>query len=329
MREIKNENYWIMNGDSCQLTSRIPKESVHLSVFSLPFLDLYTYSDKPEDLGNCRNYEEFFTHFSYILKPLHEVMIPGRIVAIHCMDVPVLKQKEGYIGLKDFSGKIIDSMEDNGFNYHCRITIPKDPLIEAVRTKALGLAHKQVTKDFAMCRVAHPDYLLLFYKGGENPIPIIPKGGKFKTYIPLHEFDKFPVNSEMFTEFWGYDPKSKYSKEDQYSQNVWQRYAASTWPDINYTVTLNYSKAREDKDEKHICPLQLQTISRVINLWSNEGETVFTPFMGIGSEVDQAIENNRYGIGIELKERYYDTSVKNARDAVMKKTQTKLFAEVM
>lgn len=325
MKEIKTENYWIMQGDSCQLLSKISDNSIHLSVFSLPFLDLYTYSDKPEDLGNCRNYEEFFTHYSFIAKELERVLLPGRIVAIHCMDVPVLKQKDGYIGLKDFSGKIIDSMEGNGFNYHCRITIPKDPLIEAVRTKALGLAHKQVTKDFAMCRVAHPDYLLLFYKSGENPIPIIPKGGKFTTYLPLHEFDKFPTSVTGFTEYWGYDPKSKYSKEDQYSQNVWQRYAASCWPDINYTITLNYTKAREEKDEKHICPLQLQTINRVITLWSNEGENVLTPFMGIGSEVVESIINNRYGIGIELKESYYNESEKNTRNAVINKSQQTIF----
>lgn len=325
MNEIKTEKYWIMNGDSCQLTSKINDNSVHLSVFSLPFLDLYTYSDKAEDLGNCRSYDEFFTHYGFLAKELERILMPGRIVVVHCMDMPIQKQKEGYIGLKSFSDMITRSMEDNGFYFHCRITLPKDPLIEAVRTKALGLAHKQVKKDFAACRVAHPDYLLLFRKEGDNPIPIIPKGGRFETYIPLHEFDKFPRNINDFNEFWGYNSKSSYSKQEQYSQMIWQRYAASCWPDIDYTYTLNYTSARENKDEKHICPLQLQTIERVVSLWSNEGETVFTPFMGIGSEVYQSILLNRYGIGIELKESYYDAAVKNCRNAVVNSGQQLLF----
>jgi len=206
-----------------------------------------------------------------MIKKLERIMIPGRNVAIHCMDLPIQKGKEGYIGLRDFSGMILQSMLENNFIYHSRVTIWKNPVTEMQRTKALGLLHKQVKKDSSMSRVGIPDYLLVFRKNGENPNPI-------KNNIPV---------------------------------DVWQQYASPVWMDIDYSNTLNKTSAREEKDEKHICPLQLDTIERAIHLWSNENDTVFTPFMGIGSEIYQAVKMNRRGIGIELKESYFDIAVKN------------------
>lgn len=269
--EINGDKYRLILGDCVNEMDNIESESVGFSIFSPPFAELYVYSDNPHDMGNSKDYNEFLIAFNFMLKKLERIMIPGRNVAIHCMDLPIQKGKEGYIGLRDFSGMILQSMLENNFIYHSRVTIWKNPVTEMQRTKALGLLHKQVKKDSSMSRVGIPDYLLVFRKNGENPNPI-------KNNIPV---------------------------------DVWQQYASPVWMDIDYSNTLNKTSAREEKDEKHICPLQLDTIERAIHLWSNENDTVFTPFMGIGSEIYQAVKMNRRGIGIELKESYYDIAVKN------------------
>jgi DNA modification methylase len=285
--EEKNEWYHIMRGDCVQLISNLKDESIGLSVFSPPFAELYTYSSHVEDMGNSKDYNEFLKQFSFLVKELYRVMMSGRNVAVHCMDLPVQKGKHGFIGLRDFSGLLLKSFEDAGFVYASRVTIWKDPVVEMQRTKALGLLHKQVKKDSTMSRVGIPDYVMIFRKDGERSNPVT------NTDLPV---------------------------------DLWQKYASPVWMDINYGNTLQgFRNGREENDEKHICPLQLETIERLIHLYSNKGDTVFTPFMGIGSEVYQAVKMERKGIGFELKESYYDLSKSNLKACVESKNQVTLF----
>lgn len=281
-------------GDCVQLIQTVPDESIGLSVFSPPFAELYTYSSELEDMGNSKNYKEFLTAFGFLVKDLFRVVMSGRNVAVHCMDLPIQKGKEGYIGLRDFSGMILQAFTDAGFIYHSRVTIWKNPVTEMQRTKALGLLHKQIKKDASMSRVGIPDYLMVFRKPGEHKNPVI------------HQ-DKDPF------------------KPHYISVDMWQKIASPVWMDIDYGNTLNLKGARDEKDEKHICPLQLDTIERAIHLWSNEGDTVLTPFMGIGSEVFQAVKMNRKAIGFELKESYFNLAVKNCKAAEFDKSQPMLF----
>lgn len=271
-------------------------------MFSPPFADLYCYSDNPRDLGNCRNYLEFFQHFKFVVCELFRVMKSGRIVAVHCIDIPAMKERDGYIGLKDFPGDIIRLFREAGFIYHSRHIIWKDPLIEATRTKALGLMHKQLLKDSSMCRSGLPDYLLGFRKTGENEVPISHPEGLQK-YCGSH------------------DPGGRGVER---SHNIWRAYASPVWMDIRQTLTLNKADARDTQDEKHICPLQLDVVERACVLWSNKNETVLTPFMGIGSEVYGALINGRKGIGIELKPSYYNQAKRNLAAAVRERVQEDL-----
>ena len=285
VKEYKTDNCHIMLGDCVQLIRQVPDESIGFSIFSPPFAELYTYSDKLEDMGNSKDYNEFFTAFDFLVKEIYRVMWSGRNVAVHCMDLPIQKGKEGYIGLRDFSGMILKSFTDAGFIYHSRVTIWKNPVTEMQRTKALGLLHKQIGKDAAMCRVGIPDYLMVFRKDGDH---------------------EHPVHCKI-------------------NVDTWQKYASPVWMDIDYSNTLNARAGREDEDEKHVCPLQLDTIQRAITLWSNEGDKVLTPFMGIGSEVYQSILQNRYGIGFELKDSYFTEAVKNIKRAEQQKNTKTLF----
>lgn len=284
-KEYQSDFCHIMNGDCVKLIESIPDESIGFSIFSPPFAELYTYSDKLEDMGNSKDYKEFFVAFNFLVKELYRVMWSGRNVAVHCMDLPIQKGKEGYIGLRDFSGMILKAFEESGFIYHSRVTIWKNPVTEMQRTKALGLLHKQVKKDAAMSRVGIPDYLMIFRKPGNHD---------------------HPVHCDI-------------------SVDTWQKYASPVWMDIDYSDTLNGVKGRDKEDEKHICPLQLQTIERAITLWSNKGDKILTPFLGIGSEVYQSIKMGRYGIGFELKESYFVEAVKNCKNAEVKTQSPKLF----
>jgi DNA modification methylase len=284
-KEYKTENCTIQLNDCVEGIKSVPDESVGFSIFSPPFAELYTYSDELEDMGNSKNYTEFMTAFKFLVKDLYRVLWSGRNVAVHCMDLPIQKGKEGYIGLRDFSGMIREAFEAEGFVYHSRVCIWKDPVVEMQRTKALGLLHKQVKKDSTMSRVGIPDYLMVFRKDGERLHPVT------NTDLPV---------------------------------DLWQKYASPVWMDIDYGNTLNGREARHDKDEKHICPLQLDTIERAIHLWTNKGDTVLTPFMGIGSEVYQALKMDRKAIGFELKTSYFDVAVKNVKNAEMKKAQLEL-----
>lgn len=283
--EFVTDECTLRRGDCVSLIRDVPDESVGFSVFSPPFASLYTYSDKLEDMGNCADYESFEFAFQVLVDELYRVMWSGRNVAVHCMDLPIQKGKEGFIGLRDFSGLIRECFNQAGFIYHSRVTIWKDPVTEMQRTKALGLLHKQVKKDAAMSRVGIPDYLLIFRKPGEH---------------------KHPVQCEI-------------------PVDTWQQYASPVWMDIDYGDTLNVQEARHENDERHICPLQLPTIERCIHLWTNEGDTVLTPFMGIGSEVYQAVKMNRRGIGFELKDSYFDAAVRNVKAAIAGKNQMSIF----
>jgi DNA modification methylase len=284
---INNDFYNIQRGDCVELIKNIPDESVGFSIFSPPFAELYTYSNHIEDMGNSSDYNQFLTQFSFLIKELYRVVQSGRNVAVHCMDLPIQKGKHGFIGLRDFSGLILKAFEESGFIYHSRITIWKDPVVEMQRTKALGLLHKQVKKDSTMSRVGIPDYLMIFRKDGERSNPVT------STDIPV---------------------------------DLWQKYASPVWMDINYGNTLQgFRNGRDANDEKHICPLQLETIERAIHLYTNVNDTVLTPFMGIGSEVFQAVKMNRKGIGFELKESYYDLAKKNLQSLMETKKQTTLF----
>lgn len=284
-KEYKSEKCHIMLGDCVQKINEIEDESIGFSIFSPPFAELYTYSDKLEDMGNSKDYKEFFEAFKYLVNELYRVMWSGRNVAVHCMDLPIQKGKEGYIGLRDFSGMILQAFTDAGFIYHSRVTIWKNPVTEMQRTKALGLLHKQVKKDAAMSRVGIPDYLMVFRKPGEH---------------------EHPVHCEI-------------------NVDTWQKYASPVWMDIDYSNTLNAASGRDEKDEKHICPLQLDTIERAMILWSNKGDKVLTPFLGIGSEVYEAIKLERFGIGFELKESYFREAIKNCKRIENEKKQIGLF----
>lgn len=283
--EYKSDYCHIKLGDCVQLIQEVPDESVGFSIFSPPFAELYTYSDKLEDMGNSKDYNEFFKAFKFLVGELYRVLWPGRNIAVHCMDLPIQKGKEGFIGLRDFSGMILQAFEEVGFIYHSRVTIWKNPVTEMQRTKALGLLHKQVKKDAAMSRVGIPDYLMVFRKEGEHD---------------------HPVHCDI-------------------SVDTWQKWASPVWMDIDYGNTLNAAAGRDSNDEKHICPLQLDTIERAIRLWTNDGDTVLTPFLGIGSEVYTAIKTGRYGIGFELKESYFNEAIKNCRNIEVESHQPTLF----
>lgn len=282
---IKIDDAILINGDCVEEVMKLDDESVGFIVFSPPFADLYTYSDDYRDMGNSKDYNEFKQHFGYLVPELYRVLESGRNVAVHCMDLPIQKGKEGVIGLRDFSGLILDLFSDAGFIYHSRVTIWKNPVTEMQRTKALGLLHKQVKKDSTMSRVGIPDYVLVFRKDGER---------------------NNPVHCNI-------------------SVDTWQKWASPVWMDIDYGDTLNAMPARDEKDEKHICPLQLPTIERLIGLYTNEGDTVLTPFMGIGSEVYQALKMGRKGIGIELKKQYYEVAVGNIKSVTESKKQVSMF----
>lgn len=288
LNQTNGNNFTLYNGDSCEIMKGLPDNSLDYSIFSPPFIDLYTYSDSLRDLSNNRGEDEFFFQFGIIVEELARTIKPGRLVSVHCMDLPTSKYKDGFIGLKDFPGQIIKLFQDKGFIYHSRVSIWKDPVVAMQRTKALGLLHKQIKKDSSMSRQGIADYIITFRNQGENTEHI------------TNTNESFPVD-------------------------LWQQYASPVWMDIKQSNTLQKQSARAEKDEKHISPLQLDLIERCVKLWSNEGDVVFTPFMGIGSEVYQALLMGRKGVGIELKESYYHQAVKNCQYAEEKPQEVDLF----
>ena len=293
-KEIKTDDYHLINGDCVQETAKLPDNCADLVLFSPPFAELYVYSDKSEDMGNVSNYKEFEKHFQYLIPELKRTLKDGRICAVHCMDLPIQKGKEGFIGLRDFSGMLIDWFTKQGFIYHAKTTIWKNPVTEMQRTKALGLLHKTIKKDSVMSRVGIPDYILFFRNAGDNETPI------------THQAEDE-------------------TRADYLPVDLWQKYASPVWMDVDYRRTLQYRSGRDGNDEKHICPLQLDTIERIMHLYSNEGETILSPFGGIGSEGFCAIKHNRKSISIELKESYFNLNLNNHKAAVQENSTLTLF----
>lgn len=278
--------YAVYNGDSCEVLKGIPDNSVHYSVTSIPFASLYTYSNSDRDMGNCRSYEEFAEQYMYLGREWYRVMMPGRNVSIHCMNLPTSKERDGYIGIRDFRGDVIRWMQSLGFIYHSEVCIWKNPVTAMQRTKALGLLHKQIKKDSCMSRMGIPDYVVTFRKPGDNPERV------------SHTDGTYPV-----------------SKWQKVASPIWEEYASPTWWDINQSDTLNRKAAKEEKDERHICPLQLPVIERCVELWNNPGDIVLDPFDGIGSTGYQSILMGRRHIGVELKASYFHIAAENCAQA--------------
>lgn len=288
LAQERGKNWVLYNGDSVEILRGIPDNSIHYSITSIPFASLYTYSNSDRDMGNSRSYEEFAEQYQFLGKEWYRVMMPGRCVSIHCMNLPTSKERDGYIGIKDFRGDVIRWMQSLGFIYHSEVCIWKNPVTAMQRTKALGLLHKQIKKDSCMSRQGIPDYLVTFRKPGENPERV------------AHTNETYPV-----------------SHWQNVASPVWSEYASPVWWDINQSDTLNAKTAKDENDERHICPLQLPVIERGIELWSNPNDVVLDPFNGIGSTGYQALKMGRKYVGVELKESYYNVSIKNLQAAEM------------
>lgn len=289
LNETHGEHFAIYNGDCIDVMAQLPSESVDLSIYSPPFSNLFCYSDSERDMGNTATDEEFFTLYGFAIAELFRLTLPGRLSAVHCSDLPLQKWKDGVVGIKDLSGMIVRAHETAGWILHSKITIWKSPVVEMTRTKALGLLHKQLLKDSGRSRAGMPDYLLVFRKDGINPKPI------------SHTRESFPVDR-------------------------WQEWASPVWMTVNQTRTLNVASAREEKDERHLCPLQLDVIDRALVMWSNPGDTVLSPYAGIGSEGVQSVRIGRRFIGTELKESYFRQAAENL-NAIDR--QSSLLAEVV
>lgn len=291
LNQAQGENWTLANGDCIEVLNSLPENSIHLSIFSPPYASLYTYSNSDRDLGNSVNDDQFYEHFAHVVAGLHRVTKPGRIVCVDVMNIPAMKERDGYIGLKDFRGDVIRAFQKAGFIFHSEHCAWKDPLIEATRTKALGLMHKQLCKDSTRSRAGIPQYLLAFRKDGENPEPV--------------------AHIDGLTEFCGENPPI----HGNLSHERWRRYASPVWMDINFSNTLNAKAARDNEDERHVCPMALDLIERAIQLWSNPGDVVFDPFSGVGSTGYQAIKMGRKFVGSELKQSYFAQACKNIESA--------------
>ena len=301
IKQKLTKRFAVYNGDCCEVLAEFDDDSIGFSIFSPPFADLYSYSDDDRDMSNCSDYDEFFNHFQFLVEHLNRVTMPGRIVAVHCMDLPTFKSKGEEIGMRDFPGDIVRMFQGEGFVYHSRHCIWKDPLLAAVRTKAIGLAHKQIVKDSSICRMGIPDYVLAFRMLGDNPVPISHGQG----LTEYHGGRDIPGSLGSFEGWDGAQGKNKRSHW------IWQQYASPVWFDIRQTNVLPFREGRQADDQRHICPLQLDVIERCVELWSTRGDSVLTPFMGVGSEVYVAVKNHRKGIGIELKSSYYRQALRN------------------
>jgi hypothetical protein len=293
--QVITDDYAVYLGDSCEVIREIPSDSIHFGIHSPPFEGLYKFSNSDRDISN-NDGPAFWEHYAFLIQELHRVTMPGRLHSVHVMQLPTSKIRHGHIGMRDFRGEVIRAYEDAGWIFHSEVCIWKDPVVAQQRTKSIRLLHKQIVKDSTISGQGLADYIVTFRKRGENPEPV---SGCFDAYYGDSDgpdFTKYTTNSDG---------------RNWYSIEVWQRYASPVWLDINQTRTLQYRGGRDQKDEQHISPLQLDVIERCIDLWSNEGDTVLTPFLGIGSEVYCAARMGRKGIGIELKPSYFAQAVKN------------------
>lgn len=303
-----NDRFAIYNGDSCEVLPDLKDKSVGISIYSPPFADLYNYSSSERDLSNCRDYDEFLGHYGFVVEQVSRLTMPGRISCVHCADLSIPGQKAGY---RDFPGDIVRLHLSNGFNFYGRIAIWKEPFRVAMRTRLQHLTHKNIVRDSALCFPAGGDYVLLFKRAGENSEPIRHPSG-------LTEYaGERPIPEELLRH-----RGEKRQQLNRLSQWIWRQYASCFWDDIRIDRVLKYKSARETDDEKHVCPLQLDVIERCLTLWSNSGDVVLTPFMGVGSEVATAVRMKRKTVGVELKPSYYRQAKRNIEDAL--KNQRKL-----
>ena len=325
LKRIITNEYAIYNGDCVEGMRAMPTGSVDLSVYSPPFCGLYNYSSSERDLSNCSSYTEFFDHYGYVVAEIARLTKPGRITAVHCLDVPGRGNGETAVmgcganagtGLIDFAGDIIRLHEKHGFHFAGRRAIWKEPLGVRLRTMAKGLAHAQIVDDSTLCDVAGADYLLHFRKTGENPIPVSHPVG-------LLEYAGERVIPHELQQWRGHEGKQT---ENRFSHWIWRQYASSFWDDIRIDHVLKFKEGRDENDERHCHPLQLDVIERACVLWSNPNEVVLTPFMGVGSEVYGAVLNGRKGVGFELKESYFRQAAKNLKDISRKNEAVDLFA---
>lgn len=309
--QVITPDYAIYQGDSCEIIRAIPGDSVHFGIHSPPFEGLYKFSNYDRDISNNEG-AAFWQHYAFLIQELHRVTMPGRLHAVHCMQLPTSKIRHGHIGMRDFRGEIVRAYEDAGWIFHSEVCIWKDPVIAQQRTKSIRLLHKQIVKDSTISGQGLADYLVMFRKPGDNAEPV---AGGFDQWsgdgsldISREAYDRHAANTRA-------DGREPWPFDQWVSILVWQRYASPVWMDIDQTRTLQHRAARDAKDEQHISPLQLDVIERAIDLWSNPGDVVLTPFLGIGSEVYSAVKMGRKGIGIELKPSYFAQAVKNIAKA--------------
>jgi len=303
----QGKNFMLYNADCVEVARELADESVDFTIYSPPFSSLYTYSNDERDMGNCKSDDEFFIHFGYLIKEMYRTLRAGRLMAVHCMNLPSSKQNDGFIGVKDFRGDLIRAFQKEGFIFHSEVCIWKCPVVAMTRTKALGLLHKTIVKDSSMSRMGIPDYLIVMRKPGENTKPI---KGALEYYVGDDVPSGFAKNERGDGSlFWTVE------NENATPIDIWQKYASPVWMDINPTRTLQYQNARAADDERHICPLQLDVIERAMQLWTAPDDVVFSPFTGIGSEGYVALQTGRKFIGTELKESYYELAKRNLTDA--------------
>lgn len=323
--QVINDDYAVYQGDACELIRAIPDASVHFGIHSPPFVGLYKFSNYDRDISNNEG-EQFWRHYRFLIDELLRVTKPGRLHSVHCMQLPRSKTRDGFIGIRDFRGEIVRAYEDAGWIFHSEVCIWKDPVIAQQRTKSLRLLHKQITKDSSMSGQGLADYVVTFRKHGDNAEPIAGMFDEFVGAAPAPDYDYENARTEHGIDIsreayeihrrqvegegrkaWPFDMWA--------SVLVWQRYASPVWMDIDQTRTLQYRAGRDPKDEQHISPLQLDVIDRCIDLWSNPGDVVLTPFLGIGSEVFSAVRMGRRGVGFELKPSYFSQAIINLADA--------------
>jgi len=303
INQAEGERFKIWNGDCVDVTRTLPDDRLHYTIFSPPFESLYTFSDNPRDMSNCTDSATFWEHFNFLIAELYRATMPGRLCSIHCMQLPTSKTRDGFIGLRDFRGEIIRAYQKAGWIYHSEVCIRKDPVAAMQRSKSIGLLHKQLCKDSAMSRMAVADYVVTMRKPGDNPEPV---SGPFDVYYGDETTPTGPLVTET-----GKRTTTNTPGDEWYSVAVWQRYAEPVWMDINQGDVLSHRAARDERDERHISPLQLTVIRRCLELWSNPGDVVYSPFAGIGSELYCALEMGRKALGAELKESYWRQAVAN------------------
>jgi DNA modification methylase len=343
INQSTTKSYALYHADCVDAVKGLPDNSIDYSITSPPFSSLYVYSNSTRDMGNSSSDDEFYKHYQFLIKELYRVLKPGRLLSFHCMNLPTSKQNDGVIGIKDFRGDLIRAYQSEGFIYHSEVVIFKDPVIAMMRTKALGLLHKQLVKDSSMSRHGIPDYLITMRKPGANNEPIqgkldryygdpskAPSNSKDETRTSIDIWQRYasPSYEDIITRYERIIPTLNPEQLEVFNQILWMQFSGKQqqlWTDIDPSKTLQAKSARADEDERHICPLQLQVIERAIQLWSNPGDTVLDPFNGIGSSGVVALEMGRKYIGVELKESYYQQAKLNLELAASKKNQLSLF----